>query len=80
MTYSRSECRLALAGLNETKFVQSWLRDNNKGLSLTSRWPSLLRRSPGAVAQVTSHPRLTFHQYFNALETYGYHVPEVDYP
>ena len=33
-----------------------------------------------AVAQVTGHPRLTFRQYLGALETYGYRVPEVDYP
>ncbi|KAL2073581.1 hypothetical protein VTL71DRAFT_10907 [Oculimacula yallundae] len=33
-----------------------------------------------AVAQVTSHPRLTFSQYLATLETYGYEVPEVEYP
>ncbi|KAI9049800.1 hypothetical protein LZ554_005951 [Drepanopeziza brunnea f. sp. 'monogermtubi'] len=32
-----------------------------------------------AVAQVTSHPRLTFSAYLATLETYGYEVPEVEY-
>ncbi|EKD12750.1 L-aminoadipate-semialdehyde dehydrogenase large subunit [Drepanopeziza brunnea f. sp. 'multigermtubi' MB_m1] len=32
-----------------------------------------------AVAQVTSHPRLTFSMYLATLETYGYEVPEVEY-
>lgn len=31
------------------------------------------------VAQVTSHPRLTFSQYLAALQSYGYDVPEVEY-
>jgi L-aminoadipate-semialdehyde dehydrogenase len=31
------------------------------------------------VAQVTSHPRLTFSQYLAALQLYGYDVPEVEY-
>lgn len=31
------------------------------------------------VAQVTSHPRLTFSQYLATLETYGWDVPEVSY-
>jgi L-2-aminoadipate reductase len=31
------------------------------------------------VAQVTSHPRLTFSQYLAALHSYGYDVPEVEY-
>jgi len=31
------------------------------------------------VAQVTSHPRITFSQYLATLEVYGYDVPEVDY-
>ncbi|KAG9235111.1 hypothetical protein BJ875DRAFT_281560 [Amylocarpus encephaloides] len=34
---------------------------------------------PLAVAQVTSHPRLTFRQYLANLQTYGYDVPEVEY-
>lgn len=34
---------------------------------------------PLGVAQVTSHPRLTFRQYLATLETYGYTVPEVPY-
>jgi len=34
---------------------------------------------PLGVAQVTSHPRITFSQYLATLETYGYNVPEVDY-
>ncbi|KAN0112598.1 large subunit of L-aminoadipate-semialdehyde dehydrogenase [Hyaloscypha variabilis] len=32
-----------------------------------------------SVAQVTSHPRLTFSQYLATLEAYGYQVPEVEY-
>ncbi|KAH8601045.1 L-aminoadipate-semialdehyde dehydrogenase large subunit [Bisporella sp. PMI_857] len=36
-------------------------------------------KSPLGVAQVTSHPRLTFSQYLATLESYGYNVPEVDY-
>ena len=32
-----------------------------------------------AVAQVTSHPRLTFSQYLAMLEAYGWSVPEVEY-
>jgi L-aminoadipate-semialdehyde dehydrogenase len=32
-----------------------------------------------SVAQVTSHPRLTFSEYLATLETYGYQVPEVEY-
>ncbi|KAL5323930.1 hypothetical protein ACEPPN_008472 [Leptodophora sp. 'Broadleaf-Isolate-01'] len=32
-----------------------------------------------SVAQVTSHPRLTFSQYLSTLEMYGYEVPEVEY-
>ncbi|PVH83832.1 L-aminoadipate-semialdehyde dehydrogenase-like protein large subunit [Cadophora sp. DSE1049] len=32
-----------------------------------------------AVAQVTSHPRLTFSQYLAMLESYGWSVPEVEY-
>ncbi|KAG0646154.1 nonribosomal peptide synthetase [Hyphodiscus hymeniophilus] len=34
---------------------------------------------PLGVAQVTSHPRLTFSQYLATLEHYGYDVPEVEY-
>ncbi len=36
-------------------------------------------KSTLGVAQVTSHPRLTFSQYLATLETFGYTVPEVDY-
>ncbi|KAF4627804.1 hypothetical protein G7Y89_g10353 [Cudoniella acicularis] len=36
-------------------------------------------KTPLAVAQVTSHPRLTFSQYLATLQTYGYNVPEVEY-
>jgi L-aminoadipate-semialdehyde dehydrogenase len=36
-------------------------------------------KTPLSVAQVTSHPRLTFSQYLATLQTYGYDVPEVDY-
>lgn len=36
--------------------------------------------TPLGVAQVTSHPRLTFSQYLGTLQTYGYDVPEVEYP
>jgi L-aminoadipate-semialdehyde dehydrogenase len=36
-------------------------------------------KSTLAVAQVTSHPRLTCSQYLATLETYGYDVPEVGY-
>lgn len=36
-------------------------------------------KSALGVAQVTSHPRLTFSQYLETLETYGYAVPEVGY-
>jgi L-aminoadipate-semialdehyde dehydrogenase len=35
--------------------------------------------TPLGVAQVTSHPRLTFSQYLATLQTYGYEVPEVEY-
>lgn len=31
------------------------------------------------VAQVTSHPRLTFDEWVGALEVYGYHIPMVSY-
>lgn len=34
---------------------------------------------PLSVAQVTSHPRLTFQTFCGCLETYGYDVPEVFY-
>jgi L-aminoadipate-semialdehyde dehydrogenase len=37
-------------------------------------------KSPLGVAQVTSHPRLTFSQYLETLQSYGYDVPEVEYP
>lgn len=37
-------------------------------------------QSPLGVAQVTSHPRLRFHEYLATLQHYGYDVPEVDYP
>jgi L-aminoadipate-semialdehyde dehydrogenase len=36
-------------------------------------------KTPLAVAQVTSHPRLTFSEYLATLQTYGYDVPEVEY-
>ncbi|KUJ13154.1 large subunit of L-aminoadipate-semialdehyde dehydrogenase [Mollisia scopiformis] len=36
-------------------------------------------KTPLGVAQVTSHPRLTFSRYLATLETYGYDVPEVEY-
>ncbi len=36
-------------------------------------------KTPLGVAQITSHPRLTFSQYLATLESYGYNVPEVDY-
>ena len=36
--------------------------------------------SPLGVAQVTSHPRLTFDGFLGALESYGYETPQVDYP
>jgi len=36
-------------------------------------------KTPLGVAQVTSHPRLTFSQYLATLQTYGYDVPEVEY-
>lgn len=35
--------------------------------------------NPLGVAQVTSHPRPIFSEYTEALETYGYKVPEVEY-
>jgi L-aminoadipate-semialdehyde dehydrogenase len=36
-------------------------------------------KNPLSVAQVTSHPRMTFNQYLATLQTYGYDVPEVEY-
>lgn len=36
-------------------------------------------KRPLGVAQVTSHPRLTFSQYLATLQKYGYDVPEVEY-
>lgn len=36
-------------------------------------------KTPLGVAQVTSHPRMTFSEYLAALQTYGYDVPEVEY-
>jgi L-aminoadipate-semialdehyde dehydrogenase len=36
-------------------------------------------KTPLGVAQVTSHPRLTFSQYLATLQKYGYDVPEVEY-
>lgn len=36
-------------------------------------------QAPLGVAQVTSHPRLTFSQYLATLQTFGYDVPEVEY-
>ena len=35
--------------------------------------------TPLGVAQVTAHPRLTFNQYLDVLETYGYEVREIEY-
>ena len=40
--------------------------------------PAAIGQSLG-VAQVTSHPRLTFNEWVGALEVYGYHVPMVSY-
>ena len=34
---------------------------------------------PLGVAQVTSHPRLTFNEFVGSLENYGYTVPQVSY-
>lgn len=34
---------------------------------------------PLGVAQITSHPRITFNQYVGTLEKYGYKVPMVEY-
>ncbi|KAF2090188.1 large subunit of L-aminoadipate-semialdehyde dehydrogenase [Saccharata proteae CBS 121410] len=34
---------------------------------------------PLGVAQVTSHPRLTFNQFVGTLEEYGYAIPQVSY-
>jgi L-aminoadipate-semialdehyde dehydrogenase len=36
-------------------------------------------KTPLSVAQVTSHPRMTFSEYLATLQTYGYDVPEVEY-
>ena len=35
--------------------------------------------SPLGVAQVTSHPRLTFNEFLATLQLYGYDVPKVNY-
>lgn len=35
--------------------------------------------SPLGVAQVTSHPRITFNEFLGALEKFGYRVPLVSY-
>ncbi|KAI9690861.1 MAG: putative NRPS-like protein biosynthetic cluster [Bathelium mastoideum] len=35
--------------------------------------------SPLGVAQVTSHPRLTFNEFLGALQLYGYAAPQIDY-
>lgn len=35
--------------------------------------------SPLGVAQVTSHPRITFNDFLGALQRYGYDVPQVPY-
>ncbi|OCK85757.1 L-aminoadipate-semialdehyde dehydrogenase-like protein large subunit [Lepidopterella palustris CBS 459.81] len=35
--------------------------------------------SPLGVAQVTSHPRITFNEFVESLEQYGYDVPRVEY-
>lgn len=37
------------------------------------------QHAPLLVAQVTSHPRLTFRSFASCLEIYGYSVPEVSY-
>ncbi|KAF9698137.1 hypothetical protein EKO04_003866 [Ascochyta lentis] len=34
---------------------------------------------PLGVAQITSHPRITFQQFLGSLESFGYNVPEVPY-
>ncbi|KAH8687352.1 L-aminoadipate-semialdehyde dehydrogenase-like protein large subunit [Tricladium varicosporioides] len=36
-------------------------------------------KTPLGTVQVTSHPRLTFSQYLETLQTYGYDVKEVEY-
>ncbi|KZF19913.1 putative alpha-aminoadipate reductase Lys2 [Xylona heveae TC161] len=36
--------------------------------------------TPLGVAQVTSHPRLTYNDFLGSLESYGYNVPKVDFP
>ncbi|KZM18946.1 L-2-aminoadipate reductase [Ascochyta rabiei] len=35
--------------------------------------------APLGVAQITSHPRITFQQFLGSLESFGYNVPEVPY-
>ncbi|KAF2792409.1 large subunit of L-aminoadipate-semialdehyde dehydrogenase [Melanomma pulvis-pyrius CBS 109.77] len=35
--------------------------------------------APLSVAQITSHPRITFNRFLGALELYGYEVPEIRY-
>jgi L-aminoadipate-semialdehyde dehydrogenase len=35
--------------------------------------------SPLGVAQITSHPRITFNDYLGALSAYGYSVPQIPY-
>jgi L-aminoadipate-semialdehyde dehydrogenase len=35
--------------------------------------------APLGVAQITSHPRITFNRFLGALELYGYEVPEIKY-
>lgn len=35
--------------------------------------------SPIGVAQITSHPRITFNEFLGSLETYGYTLPQVPY-
>jgi len=37
-------------------------------------------KSPIGVAQITSHPRITFNEFLGSLESYGYDVPLVSYP
>ncbi|KAF2268190.1 large subunit of L-aminoadipate-semialdehyde dehydrogenase [Lojkania enalia] len=36
-------------------------------------------QTPISVAQITSHPRITFNQFLGALSLYGYKVPEIPY-
>jgi L-aminoadipate-semialdehyde dehydrogenase len=47
----------------------------------TSTSTSTSSSSPGLpVAQITSHPRITFNDFLGALQTYGYDIPLTPYP